>query len=73
MIDVLPESMGKILVLKAAGTLTDQDYKDVFIPRPESIMHEQGKARLLCMRDATKRTRPILPGVPSGTYLKERQ
>ena len=27
--------------------LTDQDYKEVLIPRLESIIHEYGKARLL--------------------------
>ena len=47
MIKVLPESKGNILVLKAVGTLTDQDYKDVLIPRLDSIIHEHGKARLL--------------------------
>ena len=30
MIQVLPESKGNILVLRAVGKLTDQDYRDVF-------------------------------------------
>lgn len=47
MIKVLPESKGNILVLSAIEKLTDQDYKDVLIPRLESIIHEFGKARLL--------------------------
>jgi hypothetical protein len=47
MIKLLPESEGNILVLRAAGKLTDQDYKDVLIPRLESIIREHGKARLL--------------------------
>jgi hypothetical protein len=47
MIKVSPESKGNILVLRAAGKLTDQDYKDVLIPRLESIIREHGKARLL--------------------------
>jgi len=47
MIEVLPESEGNILVLKASGKLTDQDYKEVLIPRMESIIREHGKARLL--------------------------
>ena len=34
-------------VLKAIGKLADQDYKDVLIPRLESIIREHGKARLL--------------------------
>jgi hypothetical protein len=47
MIKVLPESKGNILILSAAGKLTDRDYKDVLIPRLESIIREHGKARLL--------------------------
>ena len=47
MIKVLPESKENILVLRAVAKLTDQDYKDVLIPRLESIIREHGKARLL--------------------------
>ena len=47
MIKVLPGSEGNILVLKAVGKLTDQDYKEVLIPHLESIIREHGKARLL--------------------------
>ena len=47
MIKVLPESGGNVLVLKIVGKLTDQDYKNVLIPRLESIIHDHGKTRLL--------------------------
>ncbi|MGO9415940.1 MAG: STAS/SEC14 domain-containing protein [Syntrophobacteraceae bacterium] len=47
MIEVLPDSEGNVLILKAVGKLTDRDYKEVLIPRLESIIHEHGKARLL--------------------------
>jgi hypothetical protein len=47
MIKVLPESKGNILILSAAGKLTDQDYKNILIPRLEAIIREYGKARLL--------------------------
>jgi hypothetical protein len=47
MIKVLPESKANILALSAMGKLTDKDYKDVLIPRIESIIREHGKARLL--------------------------
>ena len=47
MINVLPESKGNILVLRAVGKLTDQDYKDVLIPHLDAIIREHGKARLL--------------------------
>jgi hypothetical protein len=47
MIEVLQETGGNVLVLKAVGKLTDRDYKDVLIPRLEAMIREHGKARLL--------------------------
>jgi hypothetical protein len=47
MIKVLTESKGNCLLLSASDKLTDEDYKDVLIPRLESIIKEYGKARLL--------------------------
>ncbi len=47
MIEVLPQSNGNLLVIKATGKLTNQDYKEVMIPRLESILHEYGRARFL--------------------------
>ncbi len=47
MIEVLPQSHGNTMVLKATGKLTDQDYKDTLIPNLESIIRKHGKARLL--------------------------
>lgn len=47
MVEVSTESTGNILVLRAEGKLTDQDYKDVIIPRLESIIRNYGKARFL--------------------------
>lgn len=47
MINVLPESHGNILILRAVNKLTDQDYKEVLIPSLEQIIREHGKARLL--------------------------
>ena len=47
MIKASEESEGNVLVLEAQGKLTDRDYKDVLIPRLETIIHERGKARLL--------------------------
>jgi hypothetical protein len=46
-IDIAPESKGNILVISATGKLTDRDYKEVLIPRMDSIIREHGKARLL--------------------------
>jgi SpoIIAA-like len=47
MIKVQPESERNILVVRAEAKLTDQDYKEVLIPRLEAIIREHGKARLL--------------------------
>ena len=51
MIDILPESLGKILGIRATGTLTDHDYKTVLIPRLETIIREQGTSRVLFLMD----------------------
>jgi len=48
MIEILPESQGNILGIRANGKLTDSDYKDVLIPHLENIIGEQGKARVFC-------------------------
>jgi hypothetical protein len=47
MLEVLPDSKGNILFLRAVSKLTDKDYKEVLIPRLESIFKQYGKARLL--------------------------
>ena len=47
MLEVMPASTGKILWLRAAGRLTDRDYREVFTPRLEAVIREHGKARLL--------------------------
>lgn len=47
MIEILPESNGNILGLKASGTLTDRDYKDVLMPKFESILSTTGKVRVV--------------------------
>ncbi len=47
MLEVMPESTGRILWLRAAGKLTDRDYREVFVPRLEAVIREHGKARVL--------------------------
>lgn len=47
MIHISDESAGNVLILEATGKLTDEDYKQVLIPRLEAIISEHGKARLL--------------------------
>jgi len=47
MIEILPESEGNILAVKATEKLTDEDYKEVFIPRMDQLITEFGRIRLL--------------------------
>jgi hypothetical protein len=51
MLDVLPQSEGKLLVLHASGKLTDRDYHKVLIPRLERIIAEYGKASVVFEMD----------------------
>jgi hypothetical protein len=51
MIEMLPESEGNTLVLRATGKLTDQDYKEVMIPYLENIIKQYGKARVVMYMD----------------------
>ena len=47
MIEIMPESNGSALALKASGTLTDADYKEVLIPKIEEIIKRSVKAKVL--------------------------
>ena len=43
MFQIMPESQGKILGLRATGKLTVQDYQEVLIPRLEALIKKHGK------------------------------
>jgi len=45
MFEVLPESRGRRFYIRAAGTLTDDDYKEL-TPRLEKAIAEYGRLRL---------------------------
>ena len=51
MIQIMPESGGKIIGVKPSGKLTDQDYQEVLIPTLEALINQHGKIRLLCLLD----------------------
>ncbi|MGD0828023.1 MAG: STAS/SEC14 domain-containing protein [Desulfobaccales bacterium] len=51
MFQIMPESQGKILGLRATGKLTDQDYQEILIPCMEALIKKHGKVRLLCFMD----------------------
>ncbi len=45
MIEVMPESIGALLVVKATEKLTDADYKEVWIPKLEELIKQFGKIK----------------------------
>ncbi|MGA7576614.1 MAG: STAS/SEC14 domain-containing protein [Desulfobaccales bacterium] len=47
MLEVMPESQGPLLWLRASGRLTARDYREVFAPCLEAVIREHGKVRLL--------------------------
>jgi hypothetical protein len=47
MLEVMPESEGSLLWLRARERLTVQNYREVFVPRLEKVIREHGKVRLL--------------------------
>jgi len=51
MFQIMPESEGKIIGLRATGKLTDEDYQEVLIPSLAALINQHGKVRLLCYMD----------------------
>ncbi len=47
MIEIMPESEGNILAIKATEKLTSSDYEKVLIPKLNEVIEQQGKARLV--------------------------
>jgi hypothetical protein len=51
MIEMLPESEGNLLAIRATGRLTNEDYNNVMIPYLENILKQYGKARFVMYMD----------------------
>jgi SpoIIAA-like len=50
MIEFMPESSGRVVGVRATGTLTDADYKNTLIPKLEALFAQYGKLNVLfCM------------------------
>jgi hypothetical protein len=47
MLEIMPESKGKVFWVRASGKLTDGDYEDILIPKLEAAIREHGKLCLL--------------------------
>lgn len=53
MIEVLPESEGPVVGVRAGGTVTDADYKEVWVPALLDAIQQYGKVRCLLYMDDT--------------------
>jgi SpoIIAA-like len=51
MIEFMTEGSGPVAVIRATGTLTGDDYKDVLIPRLDNLFGEYGKLRVVFYMD----------------------
>lgn len=51
MITIMPESTEQMLAVRATGTLTDVDYKEVWIPALQKILDEFEVANILLYMD----------------------
>jgi hypothetical protein len=51
MIEFMPESNENILGVRASGKLTDDDYKNVLVPKLESLLEHHSKLRVLFYMD----------------------
>ena len=51
MIEVLPESQGKLMGIKASGKVTAKDYEEVLIPRLEALLQEHDSICFLYLID----------------------
>jgi hypothetical protein len=51
MLEILPESQGNILGVKAIGTFSRQEYHEFLIPHLSTIIKEHGRVRLLFYLD----------------------
>jgi universal stress protein A len=49
--EVMSQSSGKVLGIKVTGKLSDNDYKNVFLPEMERVLKEQGAMRMLISFD----------------------
>ena len=51
MIEIMAESSGSVLGLRASGKLTHDDYQRVLIPHLDSLFRQHGKLNLLFLMD----------------------
>jgi len=47
MLEILPESQGNILGVKATGKLTSREFQEILVPRLKAMIQEHGWVRVL--------------------------
>ena len=52
-VEVMNESSENVLAIRASGKMTDDDYKDTWIPKMEELLKAHGSLRLLVYMDET--------------------
>lgn len=50
-IEIMPESSGNVLGVRASGKLTDAEYKQLLIPKLEALFEQYGKLNVLFYMD----------------------
>ncbi len=51
MVEIMPESEGNVLVVKATEKLTARDYEEVFIPKINQLIEEHQKVKVVVFLD----------------------
>ena len=50
-VEVMNERSGNVLAIRASGKMTDDDYKDTWIPKMEELLKAHGALRVLIYMD----------------------
>lgn len=72
MIEILPESAGDTVVVRASGVLTDADYKNTLIPALDAVLAQHRKLNALVLLDDPLRLEPAAVWDDARYGLKHR-
>lgn len=50
-VEVMQEGSGNVLAIRASGKMTDDDYKDTWLPKMEELLKAHGTLRVLIYMD----------------------
>lgn len=52
MLEILPQSQGKILGVRLTGKVSDSDYEEIFLPALQKLIDEYGRVRCVYFMDS---------------------